>query len=104
MATIGSKDKVNDLIDKVKRREAKLYGYGNRMFKTVDPRIMLGAQIASDIESSHPMVEIAMEIDRIASEDDYFRSRNIQPNADLYYWYSVYCLVSSQFRCWYIKQ
>ena len=84
LATIGSKDKVPDLINKVKRREAKLYGYGHRMFKTTDPRIILGAQIASDIKSNHPMVEIAMEIDRIASEDDYFRARNIQPNADLF--------------------
>ena len=84
LAMIGSKDKVPDLINKVKRREVKLYGYGHRMFKTVDPRILLGAQILSDINSNHPMVEIAMEIDRIASEDDFFRSRNIQPNADLF--------------------
>ena len=84
LATIGSKDKVPDLINKVKRREAKLYGVGHRIFKTVDPRVILGAQIASDIKSDNPMLEIAMEIARIASEDNYFRSRNIQPNADLF--------------------
>ncbi len=84
LATIGSKDKVPDLINKVKRREAKLYGYGHRMFKTIDPRIIFGAQVVDDIKSNHPLLEVAMEIDRIASEDEYFRSRNIQANADLF--------------------
>ena len=83
-ATIGSKDKVPEMINKVKRGEAKLYGYGHRMFKTVDPRVMIGQQILDKIESNHPLAEVATEINRIASEDEYFRSRNIHANSDFF--------------------
>ena len=84
LAALGSKKKVPYLIEKVKRKEAKLYGYGHRMFATVDPRILYGAYILNDLKSNHPLVEVAMEIDRIASSDEYFTSRNIQANADLF--------------------
>ena len=83
-ATIGSKDKVPELINKVKRGEAKLYGYGHRMFKTVDPRVIIGQQILEEIESNHPLAEVATEINRIASEDEYFCSRNIHANSDFF--------------------
>ena len=72
------------MINKVKRGEAKLYGYGHRMFKTVDPRVMIGQQILDKIESNHPLAEVATEINRIASEDEYFRSRNIHANSDFF--------------------
>lgn len=84
LAAIGRKENVPYLISKVKKREVKLYGYGHRMFKTIDPRVLFGAQIMADINSKHPLVEVAMEIDRIASEDEYFVSRNLQANADLF--------------------
>ena len=83
LAAIGSKKMVPHVINKVKRKEAKLYGYGHRMFNTVDPRVIFGAQILNDLNSKHPLVEVAMEIDRIASEDEYFTSRSLQANADL---------------------
>ena len=84
LAAIGSKKNVPFVINKVKRREAKLYGYGHRMFNTIDPRIVFGAQILNDLNSKHPLVEVAMEIDRIAGEDEYFVSRKLQANADLF--------------------
>ena len=84
LAKIGRKENVPYLISEVKRKEAKLFGYGHRMFKTVDPRISLGVQIMSEIQSTHPLVEVAMEVDRIASEDEYFVSRKLQANSDLY--------------------
>ena len=83
LAAIGKKENVPHMIAKVKRREAKLFGYGHRMFNTIDPRIPLGLQILSDIDSKHPLIEVAMEIDRVAGKDDYFVSRNLQANSDL---------------------
>ena len=72
------------MIAKVKRQEAKLFGYGHRMFNTIDPRVPFGTQILSDIDLKHPLIEVAMEIGRFAGKDDYFVSRNLQANADLF--------------------
>ena len=83
LAAVGSKKNVPYLIEKVKKRKAKLFGYGHRMFQTVDPRLLFGAQILNDLNTKHPLVEVALEIDRIAGEDEYFVSRNLQANADL---------------------
>ena len=84
LATVGKKENVPYLIAKVKRREVKLFGYGHRMFNTIDPRIPFGTQILSDIDSKHPLIEVAMEIDRVAGKDEYFVSRNLQANSDLF--------------------
>ena len=84
LAAVGKKENVPYLIAKVKRREAKLFGYGHRMFHTIDPRIPFGTQILSDIDSKHPLIDVAMEIDRVAGQDEYFVSRNLQANADLF--------------------
>ena len=84
LAAVGKRENVPYLIAKVKRREAKLFGYGHRMFNTIDPRIPFGTQILSDIDSKHPLIEVAMEIDRIAGKDEYFVSRNLQANSDLF--------------------
>ena len=81
-ATIGSKDKVPEIINKVKRGEAKLYGYGHRMFKTVDLRVIIDQQILDELHSNRPLAEVLTEVNRIASEDEYFRSRNIHINSD----------------------
>ena len=85
LAAVGKKENVTHLIAKVKRREAKLFGYGHRMFDTIDPRIPFGLKVLSEIDSSkhHPLIEVAMEIDRVASQDEYFVSRNLQANSDL---------------------
>ena len=84
LAAIGNKKNVPNMIDKVKRREAKLFGYGHRMFNTIDPRILFGEQILAEIDSKHPLIEVAMEINRVASKDEYFVSRNLQANSDLF--------------------
>lgn len=84
LAAVGKKENVPYMIAKVKRQEAKLFGYGHRMFNTIDPRIPFGTQVLSDIDSKHPLIEVAMEIDRVAGKDDYFVSRNLQANADLF--------------------
>ncbi|MCJ1385545.1 hypothetical protein MMC17_008668 [Xylographa soralifera] len=84
LVAIGGKENVPNLIEKVKRREAKLFGYGHRVFKTIDPRILFAAQIMNELGSDHPLLQVAMEIDRIASEDEYFVSRKLEANSDLY--------------------
>ena len=84
LAAVGDKKNVPWVIEQVKSKKIKLFGYGHRIFKMVDPRIPLGAQILSEIASKHPLVQVAMEIDRIACEDEYFTSRNLQANSDLY--------------------
>ena len=84
LEAIGCKDNVPAFLAKVKRKEDKLWGYGHRMFKIIDPRIPVGAQIAKEIDPPHPLLEVAMELDRTACEDEYFVSRGLQANGDLY--------------------
>lgn len=72
------------LIDKVIGGEAKLLGYGHRASRTADPRTSFTAQVLGDIASKHPLIKVAMEIDRVAAEDDHFVSRSSQANSDLY--------------------
>ena len=84
LAAIGKKENVPRLIDQVKKQNLKLFGYGHRMFKVSDPRLAYGFQIMREIDLKHPIFQTAMEIDRIASEDEYFTSRNLQANSDLY--------------------
>lgn len=84
---IGTKDKVPAVIADVKAKKYRLFGYGHRIYKTVDPRVkhlrkMLN-ELASEVEND-PYLKVAMEIDRIASTDTYFTSRNLKVNADLY--------------------
>ncbi|KAL9036214.1 MAG: hypothetical protein Q9214_006235, partial [Letrouitia sp. 1 TL-2023] len=81
---IGSVDRVPALIDSVKRGEQRLFGYGHRIYKTVDPRVAFAKQILEDLKTKSELLDVAKEIDRIASTDDYFIKRNLSANADLY--------------------
>lgn len=85
MQKIGTPDRVPALIESVKRGERRLFGYGHRMYRTVDPRINLGRMILDDLKiESNPILAVAMEVDRIASTDEYFTKRKLCANADLY--------------------
>lgn len=85
MRKIGSPAKVPALIESVKRGERRLFGYGHCMYRTVDPRIDLGRSILDELNvETNPILAIAMEIDRIASTDEYFTKRKLYVNADLY--------------------
>ncbi|KAI9646983.1 hypothetical protein NHQ30_004984 [Ciborinia camelliae] len=84
---IGSKENVAKLIEDVKAKKQRLFGYGHRIYKTVDPRIYHLRRMMDDLDermASNPLLSVALEIDRIASEDTYFTSRNLKANADLY--------------------
>lgn len=84
---IGSKDRVADYIKKVKKGEVLLMGFGHRVYKNYDPRARIIKQIAEDVfevTGRNPLLDIALELERIALEDDYFVKRKLYPNVDFY--------------------
>jgi citrate synthase len=84
---IGSKDKVPAYIEKVKAGEFKLMGFGHRIYKNYDPRasiIKWAADKVFEVTGRNPKLEIALELERIALEDDYFTKRKLYPNVDFY--------------------
>ncbi|MQA31342.1 MAG: citrate synthase [Luteitalea sp.] len=86
---IGSIDKVPEFIKKVKAGEAqtRLMGFGHRVYKSYDPRAKVVKQIAElvfTVTGKNPLLDIALELERIALEDEYFVSRKLYPNVDFY--------------------
>jgi citrate synthase len=86
---IGSVKKVPEFIKKVKAGEGKdrLMGFGHRVYKSYDPRAKVIKKIADlvfTVTGKNPLLEIALELERIALEDDYFVSRKLYPNVDFY--------------------
>jgi citrate synthase len=81
-------DNVPHLIEAVKHGNERLYGYGHRIYKTVDPRAMFIRKMIDEklkeCPTDQPLLDIALRIDQIASTDDYFISRKLSANADLY--------------------
>ena len=84
---IGSKDKVPAYVNKVKSGELKLMGFGHRIYKNYDPRakiIKWAAERVFEVTGRNPKLDIALELERIALEDDYFIKRKLYPNVDFY--------------------
>ncbi len=84
---IGSKGRVADFVKKVKAGEGKLMGFGHRVYKNYDPRAKIIKQIADQVfqvTGRNPLLDIALELERIALEDDYFIKRKLYPNVDFY--------------------
>jgi citrate synthase len=84
---IGSKDKVPDFIKKVKGGEGRLMGFGHRVYKNYDPRAKIIKEIADqvfEVKGRNPLLDIALELERIALSDDYFIKRKLYPNVDFY--------------------
>jgi citrate synthase len=86
---IGSVSKVPEFIKRVKAGEGKdrLMGFGHRVYKSYDPRAKVIKKIADlvfTVTGKNPLLEIALELERIALEDDYFVSRKLYPNVDFY--------------------
>ncbi|EUC40740.1 hypothetical protein COCMIDRAFT_107988 [Bipolaris oryzae ATCC 44560] len=85
LRSIGDKSKVPEFISEVKQGKRKLFGYGHRTYKGTDPRVKPIKELIEDSgANSDPLIEIAKEIERLASNDDYFTSRGLHPNADFY--------------------
>jgi len=84
---IGSKDKVPEFVKKVKAREALLMGFGHRIYKSYDPRAKVIKNLAYQIfqeRGTNPLLEIAIELERIALQDEFFVKRKLYPNVDYY--------------------
>ena len=84
---IGSKDKVPEFIQKVKAGSGRLMGFGHRVYKNYDPRARIIKNIADqvfEVMGKNPLLEIALELERIALSDDYFIRRKLYPNVDFY--------------------
>jgi len=74
-------------VDRVKAGEFRLMGFGHRVYKNYDPRARIIKHVADDvfkITGPSPLLDIALELERIALEDDYFVSRRLYPNVDFY--------------------
>ena len=87
LVEIGSVNKVPDFIKRVKAGETKLMGFGHRVYKNYDPRARIIKKIAYevfDLMGKNPLLEIALECERIALEDEYFVKRKLYPNVDFY--------------------
>jgi citrate synthase len=84
---IGSVGQVPAYVERVKKGEMKLMGFGHRVYKNYDPRARIIKQVADDVfkvTGLNPLLEIAVELERIALEDDYFVSKKLYPNVDFY--------------------
>ena len=84
---IGSVDKVPEAIERFKRHGSRLMGFGHRVYKSYDPRARVIKAIADEVfqvVERNPLLDIAIELERIALEDDYFVSRRLYPNVDFY--------------------
>jgi citrate synthase len=84
---IGEVKNVNGFIESVKAGKGRLMGFGHRVYKSYDPRATLIKKVADQVFEQtglNPKLEIALELERIALEDDYFVSRKLYPNVDFY--------------------
>ncbi|MGE5759817.1 MAG: citrate synthase [Gemmatimonadota bacterium] len=84
---IGARDRVPAYIERVKRGEVKLMGFGHRIYKNYDPRARIIKRVADEVfevTGKNPLIDLALELERIALQDDYFVSRKLYPNVDFY--------------------
>lgn len=84
---IGSKDRVPQIIKEVKEGKRLLMGFGHRIYKNYDPRARIIKQIADqvfEVTGRNPLLDVALELERIALQDEYFVKRRLYPNVDFY--------------------
>jgi citrate synthase len=84
---IGKTENVPGFIEEVKDGKGRLMGFGHRVYKSYDPRAKLIKRVADDVFEQtglNPKLEVALELERIALEDEYFVSRRLYPNVDFY--------------------
>jgi citrate synthase len=87
LRAVGSVARVPEFIKKVKAGEAKLMGFGHRVYKNYDPRARIIKRMAEEVFAvtrPSPLLPVALELERIALQDEYFVSRKLYPNVDFY--------------------
>jgi citrate synthase len=84
---IGGIDEVDAYVQSVKRGEARLQGFGHRVYKNYDPRAKIIKETADEvfaITGRNPLLDIALKLEEVALSDEYFTSRRLYPNVDFY--------------------
>jgi citrate synthase len=87
LTEIGSVQNIPGFIKRVKAGEGRLMGFGHRVYKSYDPRAKIIKQTADavfEVTGRNPLLDIALELERIALQDDYFVTRRLYPNVDFY--------------------
>ncbi|MDG6907865.1 MAG: citrate synthase [Nitrososphaerota archaeon] len=87
LVEIGSKDKIPETIAQVKEGKRLLMGFGHRVYKNYDPRAKIIKKLADEVfavTGRNPLLDIALELERVALSDDYFVKRKLYPNVDFY--------------------
>lgn len=87
LTEIGDVKNIPGYIERVKQGEFRLMGFGHRVYKNYDPRARLVKEVADEVfevTKRNPLLDIALELERVALEDDYFVSRRLYPNVDFY--------------------
>ena len=84
---IGDVKRVPEYVARVKEGEFRLMGFGHRVYKNYDPRAKIIKETADsvfEVTGRNPLLDIALELEKIALEDEYFVSRKLYPNVDFY--------------------
>ena len=87
LTEIGDYENIPAFVESVKKGEGRLMGFGHRVYKAYDPRARLvkaHADEVFEVTGKSPLLDIALKLEEIALEDDYFKSRNLYPNVDFY--------------------
>ena len=87
LSRIGDTRNIPEFIQRVKNGEGKLMGFGHRVYKNYDPRARIIKRVADEVfevTGRNRLLDIALELERIALEDEYFISRKLYPNVDFY--------------------
>ena len=87
LAEIGSVDNIPAYIERVKRGELRLMGFGHRVYKNFDPRATIIKELADEVfavTGRNPLLNVALELEQIALADDYFIAHKLYPNVDFY--------------------
>jgi citrate synthase len=87
LSRIDNTRNIPDFIQRVKNGEGKLMGFGHRIYKNYDPRARIIKRVADEVfevTGRNRLLDIALELERIALEDEYFISRKLYPNVDFY--------------------
>ncbi|MCY3808622.1 MAG: citrate synthase, partial [Gemmatimonadetes bacterium] len=87
LVEIGSKENIPAFMETVRRGERRLMGFGHRVYKAYDPRATIIKRAAEDVfavTGRNPLLDIALELEKIALQEEYFVKRNLYPNVDFY--------------------
>jgi citrate synthase len=90
LGEIGSKDKVGDAVKRAKDKDSsfRLMGFGHRVYKNFDPRAKIMQktchEVLGELGIKDPLLDVAMELEKVALQDDYFVQRKLYPNVDFY--------------------